>query len=300
MLYKPYVLITAARNEQAYIEKTIISVINQSILPKKWIIVSDGSTDRTDQIVKKYVKQYHFIQHFIVNGDAKRNFGSMVRAFNTGHEQLKYIDYEFIGNLDADISIESDYYQSILEKFQENTRLGLAGGFIYEQHNGKYESRKFNSNKSVPHAIQLFRRECFESIGGYIPLKYGGVDWCAEVMARMNGWHVESFPEIKVLHHRRTLAAEGVLKGAFRQGLMDFSVGSHPLFEVFKCMSRVRGKPFLIYAVLRLTGFIWACYRRENREVSSKFVMYLRREQMQRVYNLFLKNFCHKFAKNNT
>lgn len=289
MTNKRYVLITPARNEEAYIEKTIQSVINQVVLPVKWIIVSDGSTDRTDEIVNKYVEQHNFIQLLSIKGDNNRNFGSQVRAINAGYEQLNSIDYEFVGNLDADVSFEPTYYGSVLEKFQQNTRLGIAGGFIYEQYNGKFISRLFNRIWSVPHAIQLFRRECYETIGGYIQLKYGGPDWHAEVMARKNSWHVESFPELRVFHHRPTSTADGVLKGRFSEGLRAFSIGSHPLFEILKCLDRVRGKPYFVGAVARMAGYIWASFSKEKRIVSKEFVQYLRKEQMHRIKSVFFK-----------
>lgn len=285
-----YVIITPARNEEAYIEKTVQSVISQTVLPKKWIIVSDGSTDRTDEIVTKYIEKYNFIELVSIRGDSHRNFGSQVRAINTGYNRLKHKKYDFIGNLDADVSFNPNYYEHVLGKFEKNPKLGLAGGFIYEEHKGEFKSRAFNSVRSVAHAIQLFRKECYEVIGGYIPLKYGGPDWCAEVMARMNGWEVESFPELRVLHHKPTLTAEGILRGGFRQGLMDYSVGSHPMFEVFKCVSRIRAKPYLIYALFRMSGFTWGYCKKEGRVVPDEFVKYIRKEQIQRLLSLLSKD----------
>ena len=123
MFKKPYVLITAARNEEAYIEKTINSVISQTILPRKWVIVSDGSTDRTDQIVNKYAAKHDFIQLVHISGSTQRNFRSKVNAINIGYERLKHIEYEFIGILDADVSFKSDYFESILREFQKNPKL---------------------------------------------------------------------------------------------------------------------------------------------------------------------------------
>jgi glycosyltransferase involved in cell wall biosynthesis len=285
-----YILATAARNEEAYIEKTIQSVIHQTILPKRWVIVSDGSTDRTDEIVKGYTSTYGFIQLIRIKEDhQKRNFASQVRAINTGFEALREMDYEFIGNLDADVSFEATYYEDLLERFWRNPKLGLAGGFIYEDHDGKFKRRPFNNVRSVPHAIQLFRRQCFEGVGGYIPLRYGGPDWVAEVMARRTGWQVQSFPELKVFHHRRTLGADGILRGGFRQGLMDYSVGSHPIFEALKCISRIKGRPYFLYALCRMVGFVWASCQREKRMVADEFVKYLRREQVGRLKSLFVK-----------
>lgn len=286
MCTEAYALVTPARNEQAYIAKTILSVIAQNVKPVKWVIVSDGSTDQTDSIVEKYAADHGFIRLLKREGDPRRNFGSQVRAIQAGCRLLQGVPYDFFGNLDADISFGPDYYEKVLAKFRENPKLGLAGGFVHEEVDWQFQSRKFNSESSVPHAVQLFRRKCYEDTGGYVPLKYGGPDWHAEVMARMKGWEVRSFPEIKVFHHRRTLGADGVLSGGYRQGLMDYSLGSLALFEIVKCLIRVSHRPFLIYAACRFAGYAAACLKREQRTVSREFVNYLRSEQRERLVNI--------------
>lgn len=278
-----YVLITAARNEEKYIEKTIKAVINQTVLPKKWVIVSDNSTDKTDEIINKYEKKYNFIKLIQNKGDDKRNFGSQVKAINKGYEFIKNLDYDYIGNLDADISFESDYYEKIISCLIKNKKLGLAGGFVYEENNGEFNVKHTRSLNSVPHAIQLFKREVFEKIGGYIELKYGGPDWCAEVMVRMNNWEVRSFKEIPVYHLKPILTGEGLLKGAFRQGLMDHSLGAHPIFQILKCLSMIFYKPLFLYSFTRIYGFIIGYIKNEKRAVSKDFINFLRKEQIDRL-----------------
>lgn len=288
MKYPNYVLITPARNEEAYIEKTIQAVISQTILPLKWVIVSDGSTDRTDEIVGRYLNKHPYISLLRRKGDLQRNFGSQVHAINAGYEKMQGLEYDFIGNLDADVSFQRDYYETILKRFQNDVRLGLAGGDIHEKNKGQFKARARNRPTSVAHAIQLFRRECFEDIGGYIPLKYGGPDWYAEVMARKKMWHVQSFPDLPVLHHKPTLTAEGRVKGGFRQGRMDYSLGSSPLFEVFRCLIRVGSRPYGLYAAIRMSGFMWGYIVREDRPVPNDFIKYLRKEQSNKIVSAIL------------
>ncbi|MGC2423927.1 MAG: glycosyltransferase family A protein [Nitrospirota bacterium] len=282
-----YVLITPARNEEAYIEKTIQAVISQTVLPEKWVIVSDGSTDQTDNIVEKYLGRYGFIELLRVQGDNERNFGSKVRAIHKAHGLLTDTEYEFIGNLDADITFGVDYYELILHKFTVNIRLGIAGGFIHEKEKEEFVRRPFNDIGAVPNAIQLFRRECYEETGGFIALRYGGEDSYSEVMARADGWEVESFPDIKVMHHRRTLAAEGHLEGAFRQGKMDYDLGSSLIFELLKCIARTKIKPYGKYAGYRFAGFISRYFAKEKRGVSKEFIKKLRSEQYSKIINIF-------------
>lgn len=284
--HRRYVLITAAYNEGQYIEKTINSVLEQRVLPAKWVIVSDGSTDGTDDIVQTYASGYKFIQFIRREKDGNKGFASKVFALAAGLKSLTSIDYGYLGHLDADITFSASYFGNLLDRFEMDPHLGIAGGLIYEGHNGRFLPRRSNSLRSVAGAVQMFRRECYEDIGGFIPLIYGGEDWYAEIAARMNGWHVSSFPELPVLHLRPGGRANGFVRYAFRQGFMDYSLGSHPLFELVKLAKRVPCRPFLMGAVIRLAGYISACCQREARVVSPQFVSFLRREQMSRLWSL--------------
>jgi glycosyltransferase involved in cell wall biosynthesis len=284
-----YVLATAAYNEGEFIENTIRSVISQEVPPAKWVIVSDGSTDSTDEVIKRYAAQYSFIQLYRITEDHPRNFAAQVNAINAGMEQLRGTAYEFIGNMDADVTMAPTYFKLLLEKFEHDPKLGLGGGMIYEQDlDGIFKGRKTNSRTSVAHACQLFRKDCFTSVGGqYIPLPYGGPDTYAETTARMKGWHVESFEDLTMFHHRPTGSAGGLLKSCFRQGKMDYSLGALPLFEMLKLASRVWVKPYLLGSVVRFAGFVHSYFQGEQRAVPSEFMSYLRKEQRQRLTSLF-------------
>jgi glycosyltransferase involved in cell wall biosynthesis len=216
-------------------------------------VVSDGSTDRTDDIVREYAAAHPFIQLLRITEEHARNFAAQVHAINAGFAALRPYDCELIGNLDSDISLEPTYFEErLLQRFAADPRLGLAGGFIHEEQGGAFMPRPANSCGSVPHAVQLFRRDCLEAIDGYVPLPYGGPDWHAEVRVRMNGWRVEAFPELPAFHHRPTGTADGLLRYWFQQGKMDFALGSHPIFEVGKLAKRLRSKPL---------GFSWLYVR---------------------------------------
>jgi poly-beta-1,6-N-acetyl-D-glucosamine synthase len=284
-----YVLVTAAYNEGKLIENTIRSVISQNCLPAKWVIVSDASTDDTDAIVTRYAAENRFIQLHRIRDDHPRNFAAQAHAINAGIAQLAAEDFDFIGNLDADITLAPSYFEQLLKKFHEDPQLGLGGGLICERcEDGVFRSRRDNSVTSVAHAVQLFRRACFQAVGGgYVPLPYGAPDTYAEVTARMRGWRVSSFPDLEALHHRATGSAGGMLRGCFRQGRMDHSLGTLPLFEVCKVLRRVNVNPRVLGAASRLAGFIFAYYRSETRPVSDEFVTYFRQEQRARLLNLF-------------
>lgn len=282
-----YVLMTAAYNEQATIEKTLESVTHQSILPERWVIVSDASSDRTDEIIRAYAQNWPFIRYMRRERKPGRNFGAKVRALHSGFELLSDCEYSLIGNVDADVSLEPAYFEELIAHFDQRPRLGIAGGFFFEEKNGEFRNRDANRTYAVTHAAQLVRRECYEAIGGYAVLEFGGEDWHAETSAKMKGWEIEAFPNLKIYHHRHTGEAGGLMRYKYRQGRMDYSFGSDPLFEIFKCLLRVPEKPFLLGCMARLTGFFWSNVRRDTRPVSQEFVEFLRTEQRAKLASLF-------------
>ena len=281
-----YALVTAAHNEEAFIERTLLSVTSQILLPERWLIVDDGSTDKTAQIVHQYAREHSVIQLLELSKDHPPDFASQVRAINAGFEELKRanIPFDFIGNLDADISLEPFYFSRLIGKFETDPRLGLAGGWLHEPNKGEFRPRRGNRSRSVPHAVQFFRKSCFQEIGGYTELRYGAPDWCAEVSARMNGWRVQSFPTLRVFHNRPTGTVGGCLRYSYRAGLAASSLGSLPLFEAAKCIGRLRDRPYVLSAVTRLVGFAAGRWRREGRQVSPEFVRFLRGEQERRLW----------------
>ena len=287
VLAKNYVLMTAAHNEEAFIEETIASVLSQTIRPQRWVIVSDGSTDKTNEIVQHFAEQYNFILFLKLERPPGRNFGSKGRALEQGCKLLAGASYEFIGNLDADIALEPCYFEELLKRFGNDPQLGIAAGFIYEQQNGKFCARAANRVDSVPHAAQLLRRGCYEAIKGYAVFKYGGEDWYAQQSAKMKGWSAEAFPDLKIFHERHTGAAGSLLKHQFRLGRLDYSFGSDPFFECMKCGLRIFERPWLLGAAARLTGFAWSGFQRESRPVSQEFVEFIRKEQRAKVIGLF-------------
>jgi hypothetical protein len=276
-----YILLTAAKNEEAYISKAIESVLRQSILPAAWFIMDDGSTDQTAAVIQSFAAKHSFIRLVSSVSSEGRDFGSQYKAIMAAYDLAESLDFGFIGVQDADIVPErGDYYESILRKFQENPRLGIAGGFIYERQKGIWQCRRSNSRSSVAGGIQMFRRECFDQIGGYMPLNNGGSDWLAQIDAKMRGWEVLACPEQHILHHRPSSSAMGKWRGAFRAGLMDASFGSHPVFEFFKCIRRIPSSPVVIGSVIRFSGYAWWKITGQEPIIGPEQAAFLRTEQV--------------------
>src|SRR5467141_1880956 len=168
-----YVLITPARNEEAYIDKTLRSVVNQTVIPDRWIIVDDASTDSTAQLVENCVRKYRWIELVRRTQRAERSFSRKVDAFNAGLQKLGSREFEVIGNLDADLSFDPEYLEFLIDKFAEDPKLGVAGTPFVED--GGYDTARdsFEGENHVAGGCQLFRRECFRQVGGYVPNRQG-------------------------------------------------------------------------------------------------------------------------------
>ncbi len=276
-----YVLITPARNEVEFIELTLRSMVSQPVPPVKWVIVSDGSTDGTDEIVNRYVTTHPWIELLRMPERRERHFAGKVHAFNAGYDRVKNLQYDVIGSMDADISFDENYFSFLLGKLAENPELGLVGTPFKDDSTYDY---RFVSIEHVSGACQLFRRECFEEIGGYVPVKSGGIDHIAVLTARMKGWKTRTFTDKVCLHHRKMGSAErGVLETKFRVGALDYALGGHPAWELFRAVYQMTRKPYVIGGVTLFAGYVFALVRREERPVSPELVTFRRREQMQRL-----------------
>jgi len=282
-----YVLITPARNEEAFIGKTIESVVNQTVRPQRWVIVDDGSTDQTAAIVLQWVERHPWIKLVQRPPHLDRSFAAKVWAFNAGYEYLKGVEYEVIGNLDADVSFDADYLEFLLHRFEEDPSLGVAGTtFVEEGYDSSRDS--FEGQNHVAGGCQLFRRQCFEEIGGFIPNKAGGVDWIAVTTARMKGWRTRSFKEKYFLHRRPLGTAErGALAAMFSYGEKDYYLGGHPVWQLFRVLYRMTKKPLVFGGMALLAGYTWAFLWRMKRPVTRELMRFHRREQMAKLSRIF-------------
>ena len=278
-----YVVITPARNEAQFLELTLKSVTSQTVLPRKWVIVSDGSTDGTDDIVKMYMARHPWIELVRMPERVERHFAGKVHAFNAGYAKVRDTGYDVVVSLDADISFDSEYFKFLLEKLAADDALGLVGTPFRELSGETYDYRFVNIDH-VSGACQVFRRECFEAIGGYKPVKGGSIDHIAVITARMMGWKTRTFPEKWCQHHREMGTAQrGVLMSKFKLGQKDYNVGNHPLWEVFRMVYQMKAAPVIAGGFALGLGYFWALLRRMERPVSPELVTFHRREQIQRL-----------------
>ncbi len=279
-----YVLITSARNEEAFIGGTLDSVVAQTRLPERWIIVDDGSVDRTPEIAAAYAERFPWIALIRNPRREGRNFAAKADAVNFALTQMQNLDFDVLGNLDADTSFERDYMEFLLRKFAEDPELGVAGTpFIQD---GDYDSSRdsFEGENYVAGPCQLFRRECFREIGGYVANPAGGVDWIAVMAARLKGWSVHSFADKRYYHHRSMgTAGRSEFSAQFSYGEKDYYLGNSPIWQLFRVTYRLAKKPYVTGGLALGLGYAWAAIKRVRRPVSEELMRFHRADQMKKL-----------------
>jgi glycosyltransferase involved in cell wall biosynthesis len=293
-----YVLITPAHNEAALIELTIRSVISQTVLPRKWLIVSNGSSDNTAEIVRRYATEYDWIELVQLPERRERDFAGKAEAFNAAYSRLvteshPTTSWDLIANLDADITFEPDYFEFLLQKFSANPRLGVAGTPFVEDHDRLDRhsyAHRFANSVHVSGACQMFRKKCLAEVGGYAPLKTGAIDWAAVTTARMKGWKTQTFNEKVCFHHRELgvgSGSPGKVPMCFHYGRKAYLVGGHPLWEYSRGLFRMWQRPFIVGGLSFIAGYTYAALRRTQRVVSQDLIRFHRAEQMARLRGVF-------------
>ena len=282
-----YVLVTAARNEERFIIRVIQSVVSQTVLPERWIIVSDGSVDRTDAIVRTFAQSHPWIELLRMSEHRDRSFAAKAVCFNAAYARLKRLDFDLIGNVDADITFESDFYEFLLGKFAAMPALGVAGTPFVENQSRPGEhtyAHRFADLSHVSGACQIFRRQCFDNVGGYKPIRGGGIDWVAVTTARYYGWETRTFLEKTCTHHRKMgTAGQGPLRARYKHGQEDYMLGGHPLWQLLRGVFQMRAKPRVVGGLFLLIGYFTAMARRVPKPIPDELVRFHRAEQMARL-----------------
>ncbi|MDB6169038.1 MAG: hypothetical protein JWM88_1902 [Verrucomicrobia bacterium] len=277
-----YVLITPAKNEERLIGETIQSVVSQTWLPAQWVIVSDGSTDRTDEIVRMAAAAHSWIKLLPLPPRAGRNFAAVVHATEAGLRALTVSDYAYVGFLDSDLRFQADYFERVIAEFERSPRLGLAGGVAIDL--GLSKDRLPRNRQDVPGALQFFRRECFERLGGLLAIPEGGWDALTCARARMLGYDTRLITTLIVDHLKpRNVGEGGIFRRKWQMGVRDYALGYHPLFEFVKCLGRWHERPLFIGAACWWIGYCSAVFQRRPRLIPPDLLSFVRAEQRKRL-----------------
>lgn len=279
-----YAIITPVKNEDKYIALTIESVIRQSIKPERWIIVDDGSTDDTPDIVKKYAAENDFIELQLRKSESNtRDVGyGGIRAFNYGANSIDFKQFDFIVNLDADVSFAPDYFEKLFKKFGEMPDLGIAGGKGWNYRFDKLVPEKIPVTH-VPGYTKVYRRECYADI--YPVKELPSWDTIDELQAQYKGWKTLNFDDISIIHHKpMSLSADSFLKGKFVQGRISHLIG-YPLdFMLPRTVKVMLEVPYIIGGLSLLAGFITGLVCRDEIVVEKELVRFMRSKLRARMF----------------
>lgn len=277
------VIISPVRNEGKHLQHTIRSMVAQTLRPKLWVLVNDGSTDDTAAQIDAASREYSWIKtvHRKDRG-ARKAGGGVIETFYDGYSLIEKEDWDYIVKFDGDLSFEPDYFEKCIARFEGDSKLGVGGGLICGLVNGVLEEESTGDPRfHVRGATKIYRRECWNDIGGL--LKSSGWDTLDEVKANMCGWTSYSFRELKLLHHRPAGAADGAWKNWVKNGRANYFSGYHPVFMLLKCAKRVFEKPYGLAALGLLTGFVSGYFKGAPQVPDRALIRYLRQQQMNRL-----------------
>jgi biofilm PGA synthesis N-glycosyltransferase PgaC len=253
-----YVLISPVRNEEKYIQKSIDSVVNQTVRPVEYLIVDDGSTDRTAEIVKKEAQRHPWIHYIRRRDRGERRVGpGVIEAFYDGFKALRTNDYEYIGKIDGDLSFGPRYFQKLFGKFEEDPYLGAASGKLYlVLEDGSLTAERIADEMALG-GMQFYRRKCFEAIGGFVPqVMWDGI---ALHRCRMEGWRTRSFQDSQLIikdHRLMGSSHKSIYHGRLRWGWGQYFMGTHPLYILAIGVYRLFERPFIIGGLLIVLGYL--------------------------------------------
>ena len=279
-----YVIITPVRDEGKFIEETIASVKAQTIPPAEWVIVDDGSTDRTGELIDRHAAEVSWIRAVHrANRGFRQAGGGVMEAFYDGYHALRCDDWDFIVKLDGDLTLPATYFEACFDHFERDPKLGVGGGDIYHNR-GAMQALERNPRFHVRGATKIYRRACWEAIGGL--WRAPGWDTIDEVKANMLGWTSYSFSELQIAHHRVTGTAEGLLRDRMKHGVACYVSGYHPLFLLASCLRRLIQKPYVAGSAAMFYGFLRSYCVRMPRVTDTQLIKYLRTQQLRRLCGL--------------
>jgi poly-beta-1,6-N-acetyl-D-glucosamine synthase len=252
-------MVSPVKDEEKYLETTIQAVAKQTLRPRKWILVDDGSRDGTPEILETYAAHFDWIEVLHLSRKAQRQPGSaVIQAFNAGYQLAGGGDFDFIVKLDCDLDLPADYFERLVRRFHENKMLGIASGVVVEEKRGRWAAVKMPSYHAVG-ASKMVRAKCFEDFKGFVPAR--GWDTVDEIRAQLCGWQTGHFRDLQILHLKPEGTGIGFLRTNVMHGEIYYVTGGGGLFFVLKLLHRgATGKPVLIGALAMLWGFLsaWA------------------------------------------
>ncbi len=279
-------IVTPACNEEKHLSELIDSIINQSILPAQWIIVDDGSTDNTSNVIKQSIMKYSWIKYLRKEKTGPRSPGkSVMETFYFGFNNRTLTEYDIVLKLDADLVLPSNYLETIVNEFKKNSKTGIAGGVCVVESNDNYVLEQETNLDHIRGAIKAYRKECFEEIGGLV--KKMGWDTVDEHHARFKGWEVSVLNHLEVVHQRSTHQEYGFVKAAFRNGQMLYSIRMDVFLVIGNSIKKVFKFPYFLLGASMFLGYLFAFFSRHERIVNKDLGKFIRRYRYKKIFQRF-------------
>ncbi len=277
-----YVVISPAKDEGQRIDKTIQSILRQTIRPVRWVIVDDGSNDNTPEILESLKHVVDWVTVIRVERDAERKLGSAeIRAFEIGFRAVRSGDFDFVVKLDCDLELGPDYFEQLLVRFSADPKLGIASG-VYLEKRGDNWLQVDMPPYHASGASKMVRAKCFSDIGGF-PL-FPGWDTADEIKAQIKGWKTCHFSDIKFYHLRPEGSAAGGISTGFLHGQVYYVTGGGPFFFLFKLLHRLMvGRPAVLGAIAMLWGYLRSWVTRADRLVTESEAKFYRQQLNRRL-----------------
>lgn len=276
---RTYLVVTPCRDEGEFIAQAIESLAAQSVRPATWVIVDDGSTDSTPEVLAEYERKYDFIKVVRREDRGERKVGpGVIEAFYSGYESVDATEYEFVCKMDADLELPERYFERLMEEMEREPCLGAVSGKMYLRDE---EGRLTHERRGDDHAAgptKFYRRQCFEDIGGFVRMV--GWDGIDGHVCRMKGWIARSMvdEELKVVHLRQMGSShKGVLHGRIRGGQGKWRIGSSPWYLLATAVYRLRDKPYVFGAGAMAFGYFKAMFTGIDRMNEPGYLKHLRR-----------------------
>lgn len=282
--FPAYVIITPVRDEVKYVRQTIRSVAEQTIRPAKWIVVDDGSTDGTSELLDSFTQSNDWATVVHRQNRGRRVAGGgVVQAFNEGYALVKNDHWQFVVKLDGDLSFAPDYFEKCFREFQLDERLGIAGGAVMSVVEGEVrEDSPGDPPFHVRGATKIYRRACWQHVAPLLAAP--GWDTIDEVKANRFGWRTRTLRDLHVIQHKPTGSADGQWRNWFKNGRANYVTGYDPMFMLAKSAKRAfASKPYFVESSALLAGFFSGYVNRLPQVEDRETIRYLRKEQRKRL-----------------
>lgn len=279
---RAYVIVTPVRDEAEHVEQTIRSVAEQTVRPLRWVIVNDGSTDGTGEILDSHAAKHDWIEVVHrANRGHRASGGGVVEAFNDGFARVADLQWDYVVKLDGDLSFDRDYFEQCFMRFEQDERLGIAGGMVVRA-DTMAEDSPGDPPFHVRGATKIYRRECWQQIAPL--LQAPGWDTIDEVKANRFGWSTRTLRDLKLVQHKPTGSADGRWRNWFKNGRANYVTGYHPMFMLAKGVKRAfKSRPIFLETIALLAGYCSGYLKRLPQMQDRETIRYLRREQSKRL-----------------